>query len=238
MFTIITLAKDNPEEVRRTLTSLSCIKGVFELVIIDGSIDEKVKSVVNEFRLIKVLYRYAQPTGIYEAMNIGLNICSKYKCDILFLNSGDELLFDPTSVYKPGYVNIFLVEVFNSENQRGYLFPSRLFMKSRSLFALRSRFKLFSHQAVIFPIDDFRFDERIRLFSDLEHKKYLLKYKKYNLYPKTLSRFHLGGASTSYSSRALLIKDLKLIWNKKSISTYEYLWRYFSIYLKFKFMSY
>lgn len=91
LLSIITINKNNARGLTRTLKSLSDLRESAEVqfVFIDGASTDDSMQVANSFyRSEEVL---SEPdTGIYNAMNKGLDLASgRY---VLWLNSGDELL--------------------------------------------------------------------------------------------------------------------------------------------------
>ena len=78
MISIVTITKDNPDELRKTLQSISKVKGI-ESVVINGGKDTIPNARVNE-----------PDQGIADAFNKGFKHSSGNA--IIFLNSGDTLL--------------------------------------------------------------------------------------------------------------------------------------------------
>jgi len=90
VLTIITIIKDDPTGLTRTLRSLArCDFEKLEVLIVDSSADsEKTKKLKREFVPTATLF-WTPPEGIYRAMNTGLEgAIGEY---IWFLNAGDEL---------------------------------------------------------------------------------------------------------------------------------------------------
>ena len=90
---IITVLKDDAWGLGQTMASLVTSSGFnradVEWIIIDGSIDpEWVKALVSESALEPTLI-WEPPSGIYEAMNTGLNLATGNY--VYFLNAGDRL---------------------------------------------------------------------------------------------------------------------------------------------------
>lgn len=83
---IVTTAYDNPDKVRKTLASIKFWDECFEVIVVDGSCDERIKRVVD--RTPATLFQ-KRDGGVYEGMNNGLRLAKGRF--VLFLNSGDEL---------------------------------------------------------------------------------------------------------------------------------------------------
>ena len=103
---IIVLSKDNPTELRRTLSSC-CLQyielpHIYFVTVVDSSFDfSTVSSIITDLqgssKAVKLLLkRHYPPDGIYSAMNFALN-GSDSDC-LLFMNSGDTF-YDSNSLY-------------------------------------------------------------------------------------------------------------------------------------------
>lgn len=88
---VITVVKDDVEGFTRTLASLSSqdLEGV-EFVVIDGSTDRS--AVPQALGSMSVSYRWLAPSGIYPAMNAGLEAASGDF--VFFANAGDTFAAD------------------------------------------------------------------------------------------------------------------------------------------------
>jgi len=106
LISLIVLSKDNPEELRATLSSIflqlsvACFNETpsLEVIVVDGSSAKQSPAFFDQFSGcgIRVVYVYDfTPKGIYPGMNLGL-ACAKGDW-VLFLNSGDSF-FDSSSL--------------------------------------------------------------------------------------------------------------------------------------------
>ena len=89
--TIITVVKDAPGDIRATLTSVADqqLTGV-EYLVVDGSADrEAVPEVLADFPGVPSQLVWQEPSGIYPAMNAGLERASGSY--VYFANAGDTL---------------------------------------------------------------------------------------------------------------------------------------------------
>ena len=80
---ITTICKNNPKDLRRTLKSIG---GEFEVIVQDGSDDERCASVAAEFGLTAHRER---DDGLYDALNRATQKASGDQ--VMVINSGDEL---------------------------------------------------------------------------------------------------------------------------------------------------
>ena len=86
ILTIITICKNNKNDLERTLSTLSNKPQDIQHIIIDGSNDSIIKDYLNKTQYPCEYYRQ-NSSGIYDAINIGL-VYAKGKY-INILNSGD-----------------------------------------------------------------------------------------------------------------------------------------------------
>jgi glycosyltransferase involved in cell wall biosynthesis len=90
---IITVTKDDPDGLRRTIDSVDRQSfNDFEHIVINGTKDADRALQISLFSRDVRKFIFQRDSGIYDAMNIGLSCATgEY---ILFLNGGDELLDD------------------------------------------------------------------------------------------------------------------------------------------------
>lgn len=94
LVTIITVVRNDPEGLRRTLAGIACYKGKrTEYLVIDGASTDPTLEVVKEAGCLVDRLVSEPDQGIYDAMNKGITLATgEY---LLFLNAGDELLINP-----------------------------------------------------------------------------------------------------------------------------------------------
>ena len=92
--TAILVSLNNLEDVKKTIESL-ILKSKFEItvIVVDSSGDEEIKDYISAQRAskLKIKYFWMEPSGIYPAMNLGLNACLDNSF-VWFLNPGDILI--------------------------------------------------------------------------------------------------------------------------------------------------
>lgn len=88
--TIITVNFNNPEGLERTIQSVaSQTVPPFEYIIVDGASTKGDVDIIRKYRNYITKWVSEKDTGIYNAMNKGVNMATGDYC--LFLNSGDTL---------------------------------------------------------------------------------------------------------------------------------------------------
>lgn len=95
--TIVTVCFCNPEELRDTLLSCDVDHLLVEIIIIDGSDDDRCEKVVVDFPQHGIRYLRERDDGLYDAMNKGVSLALGKT--ILMLNSGD-LMYDGPGLTK------------------------------------------------------------------------------------------------------------------------------------------
>lgn len=88
ILTFVTICYRNPDDLRRTLTSLSALSDEYERLVIDGSPDDSCTEVVADFP--SVTHLHGPDRGKYDAMNKGLAVARG--AAVCFMNSGDGLV--------------------------------------------------------------------------------------------------------------------------------------------------
>jgi hypothetical protein len=88
---VVTIVKDDFPGFQKTVNSLSSQFSKIHHIVIDGSENERQKSLISSLCLeIGSSYFQQSPRGIYAAMNLGLSKCEDTEL-VLFLNAGDFL---------------------------------------------------------------------------------------------------------------------------------------------------
>ena len=170
--TIVTVVKDAPSEMARTLASLlnQDLSGT-EYCVIDSSADTAQVSAMLSDSALDAEYQWVPAAGVYAAMNSGLaSATGRY---IYFLNAGDELLPDT------------LARVRETAEQRNALF-------ARGQFA--------PHQGTFASTDELRevggFDVSYRIAADYSAFLKLTTKSTPVMLDFPIARFHEGGLST------------------------------------------
>lgn len=219
---IITICKDNPEELYFTLSSFyNELSSDVESIIVDGSKYEDCFDIASDFE--KVSYHKQSSIGIYGAMNEGVRLSNGET--IVFMNSGDtfDSSFDINIFVKKFRDNLSEKIIFGDSVQfyHSYLkknnFPN--FLHNKKDFWKN---KLPSHQSVFCPktiLLAFPFDETKKISADTKFLIHAFQNNEYIYYPKLISRFKLGGISNCPNSIANAYIHCKEIIEVREISS-------------------
>lgn len=199
---IVTVVKDAPDELARTLASLAGQDLTdTEYWVIDSSKDPQQVPAMLESCAVAAHCDWTEPAGIYPAMNLGLARARGHYA--YFLNAGDELL--PGALAKVREIAdqsdarwlIGTVEIV-AENGSSVTTPAWDFpAEQRALFA-RGQFA--PHQGTFASVTDLRriggFDPSFQIAADYAAFLGLSKLGAPVMLPFPVARFHEGGVST------------------------------------------
>lgn len=199
---IITVVKNDLIGLKKTLASLNSLEiDEVECIVVDGS-DEPFRT--NETFRFDIKYFFGMDSGIYDAMNIGLEHASGEF--VWFLNAGD--VYDPNCSLQN-----YLTE---TGDRKIFLFGSVYSYKGKSIYRGPRRISAYiwhgmpaNHQAVIFSralIGSLRYDTQYKICSDYYFmSKISSKFYEEVLISKSLVVFDLTGVSSRLS--ILLLKE-------------------------------
>ena len=202
---IITITYDSYSDVRRTLRSIISLSDCCIVYIVHKRLtQDNEENIKKEFSLLDIHFFKQEKSGIYDAMNIGLNANN---CDFtFFLNGGDELA-DTIDVMKPLFdeKNYDKVLVFDSLQ----IYGEDRYLRSSERSLIARDFKNIAHQAVIVPtalIGDNLFSLKKPISADtIWIERLLLKYP-HKYMRRTLTKFYLGGISNFPSFKSVLLR--------------------------------
>jgi hypothetical protein len=215
---IIILAKDNPLELQRTISSIPEHGNQFMLrpVIIDGSSfpalnHNSLASLALKFPAVSYVNSCALDiSGIYPCMNYALTLISSDW--FIFMNSGDTFHPDFCLEYIHGFLRSPSVSVVFGRaqirspfSQISWEVPSPKIKR----IAAWLRYTEPSHQAMFVRkhiSHQIIFDELCPVGADALWKRQVLKANRYVYVPHPIAVFMLGGASSTYSFRSLCLK--------------------------------
>ncbi len=214
--TVVTVLKDDERGFRRTADSLLKQEDIsFEWVIVDGSSHSYAEILIGTepFRKLDVRYIWAEPKGIYQAMNVGWKAAQGEF--IIFLNAGDffassKSTFTLISNIQPDvdFVAYPVIHV-NSEKIVYAISVPRVLHLGRA-----ESHAIMNHQGVVLKRSLFEtlggFDESMRFASDGKLLDAALAVSKLLIRQEILVAFSFGGASAL---------NHKKVW--KEIGTYR-----------------
>ena len=200
--TIVTVVKDAPTQLARTLASLSNqdLHGT-EYCVIDSSTDTSQVPAMLADSTLNAHYQWLPASGVYSAMNSGLaSATGRY---IYFLNAGDELLPNTLARVREEAEGssarwlIGTVEVVAPDGS-SVITPAWSFAdEQRALFA-RGQFA--PHQGTFASVDELRgvggFDVSYRIAADYAAFLKLTTKSRPVMLDFPIARFHEGGLST------------------------------------------
>lgn len=206
--TIVTVAFNNLEGIKKTHNSLSIIqdvdKDLIEWVVVDGNSSDGTKEYLQSLDgVFNLRYKSERDEGIYDAMNKGIEMSrGQY---IVFLNSGDIFTPDADKLIHE------LMELAYTGNEM-FIFDALLNYNEKSKTLRRAKSGLFiyhslpaSHQAIIYPSEklrEFKYNLIYKVSGDYAITALIYKNGvKFRKMKGVLSEFSMGGVSTTNNTQ-------------------------------------
>lgn len=199
---IVTVVYNDKNGLEKTIASVRSLNySNKEFIIIDGNSNDGTVDVLKANESVVHKYVSEQDSGIYDAMNKGINLASKDSDYIIFMNAGDE--FANPDVFK----NIFSNDNINEIEKYDVVYGDRnyislngkvTFQKAGNIDTINRRM-VFGHQSV--------FVKREVLLNNLfnttyknaaDYNQFVTIYKnkgKFLHVPVSVCNFYAGGAS-------------------------------------------
>ncbi len=217
---IITLTKNNLEELKLTINSIieQKINVLIDLIIVDGSAKKKslmqtLKSFEEIFYQKNIFLNYINSHeknihGIYPSMNLAMdNLKSDY---LIFMNSGDTF-FDSTSlnilfnVIETSRCDVCFGQSLINFEESSWLTPSKYVNN------IENWCKFFEpiHQSILVKTDlavKIKYDENSSIGADAKWKREIINNNPFEYIPLPVSNFSLNGISNKVSYENLKIK--------------------------------
>ena len=204
---IVTVCRNNPSELARTLSSIASYKNnpTVEWIVVDGSENTECKDSTISYLSPRDKYLFGSDAGPYDAMNKGLEIAQGNY--IWFLNSGDEAILSTEKALISSLCGAdlycFPVHILNSSGVE-------LETTVRTSHGLRMA--MGPHQGMLFKRDTLiglgGFSLRYRVVSDYELILRMLATKAViECHYSPIAKFFLGGTS---STRLKRVEELRL----------------------------
>lgn len=212
---VVTISFNNCDGLQKTINSVLAQKETgadIEYIVIDGASTDNTKTLLLKYEKDIDILICEPDTGIYNAMNKGLNVATGDS--IVFMNSGD-----------------FFYEKFNlKEFQNKYDFSKTIFtytvQKFDDLKFVRPKygkteynFSEFGHQGVYAPKTLYKvisFDESRKIDADYFWQKNLWEKNNFVIADEITACFELGGVSNNYT-----LKNTKKMLNLSRSYSYK-----------------
>lgn len=225
---VVSVVKDDSAGLLRTLTSLSAqdLSDV-ELVVIDSSADQdEVPTLLSTYSGV-VSYRWTSPSGIYPAMNMGIDFASG--AFTYFANAGDEFFrSDVVSRVRPLVVDKVWafgpVEIVQEDGRRVFT-PKWDYRQEAARGFSRGFFP--AHQGTFVRTSALRqlggFDTSFVVAADYAMALRLAQEADPVVLPLVVARFHEGGVSTRrwQESFAEFHRARRDIWRPRGIDRWR-----------------
>lgn len=200
MLTFVTICYRNPDDLRRTLASLSPLPDGYERVVVDGSPDDSCAEIVAAFP--GVTYLHGPDRGKYDAMNKGLAVARG--AAVCFMNSGDGLVdagqFDDMVQANRDVLATALIYGDCIKAIAG----TQIMVPSPELTPERLRLGILpSHQSILIPTDYHRrhpYDSKMHFAADTKFLKAAFATLPSHHVAIPIALFAQGGASSSPGS--------------------------------------
>lgn len=225
ILSIITITFHNPIELERTLQSVRphYVPSRTELIVIDGSVDDSCKEVVQSYTFIDRII-HESDKGRFDAMNKGTRIAGGDF--LLYLNSGDELLadFDMDEALRR-MDDITQPRVFYGDvviDVGGSRFLKRTPVSMNNIPHLTKRGKLPSHQATLYPASFAKnclYDLSYHISADTKYFLAAISRLPATHLRQPISVFYLGGVSNVYRNIRQVFEHLRQVAKARNYSS-------------------
>lgn len=163
MLSIVTINKDNRAGLQKTIDSLRNVQvRDFQWICIDSASTDGSAELANQFKLAGDVVISEKDSGIYNAMNKGIQYVSGDY--ILFLNSGDTL--------SPQISTLDFMQCLKGKDLALFGFRIRDTLRTPRSNSWRFWSMPTSHQAIVYSkelLKQHAFDESYRFAADFEH---------------------------------------------------------------------
>lgn len=209
--TFVTICYRNPDDLRRTLASLSALSDDYERVVVDGSPDNSCADVKAAFS--DVTYLHGPDRGKYDAMNKGLAVARG--AAVCFMNSGDCLVDYERFDHMVQTNRAILANALIYGDCIKDIAGTQVEVSSPELTPEGLRIGILpSHQAILIPTDYHRrhpYDDDMHFAADTKFLKAAFATLPSRHVPIPIALFAQGGASSSPGSwRSLYDQFLEL----------------------------
>ena len=201
IISVITVCRNDYEALQRTYESLKNQTrfDLIEWIVIDGASDDKTPEFLvslSDEKFKPAFWSSKADTGIYDAMNKGMDIASAYY--LIFLNAGDLLADDLTIDFLVHTIPKFGADFIYGDSYEHTGIDAVRMKKARP--HQTPELGMFTHhQAMLFrrdKIGDLRYDTRYKIAADYDFVlRFLKQTESVHYLPEPICIFHAGGVS-------------------------------------------
>lgn len=222
LFSIITVVYNDENNIEKTILSvLAQTYRNIEYIIIDGASKDNTLSVINKYK-DKISKIISEPdSGIYDAMNKGINIANGDY--IALLNSGDTYEPDTCQIVND-QINIEKFDIYHGLIR---IFNNDTLLNIQGSTIQNIKNSMINHPTCFISKEiykKYQYDLKYRSASDYD---FIIRVHNENatfkLIECILANFYLGGVS---SSKTGLIENIKILYKYKYINTFRFLVKY------------
>lgn len=220
---IITINYNNKDGLLSTVKSvLRQSYTNIEYIIVDGDSTDGSKDIIKQFQKHFAQTLIEKDEGIYDAMNKGLQLATGDF--VLMLNSSDlfcdsDIITGFTDQINTQGVSdaIYFGRALVKGESHAYHYPDNSVSHSNLEKWLRRNVP--NHQAMLFPKSFYsreKFDVKIKISADYDYKMRAIRKLPFFFWDRQVVEFELGGVSSSYANRKILMQMNKESWRNYS----------------------
>lgn len=212
---VITVCRNAEDTIEETIKSVlaQTYKNI-EFIIIDGNSTDNTLNIINKYKTDINYLLSENDTGIYNAMNKGVNAATG---DILyFLNANDLLYSDDifqivVNTFNKNNIDVLWGDVEFIDNNRNHVGFDYYKMRNKLDFLKQN----ICHQSIFYKADCFKkyglYDESYILYADYDiNLRFLFKNKLKGKYiNKIISKFDITGVSQSKEEESVKLQKLE-----------------------------
>lgn len=200
---IVTISKNNDEEIERTIKSIICQLGPMdEYIIVDGASTDATVEIVNKYRNNVKCFISEPDAGIYDAINKGIKLSAKNW--IMLIHAGDLLEDGVLEKIRPllrtdAEVIYGGIHIIDDDYN---IMETKLNHDHKDL---KYRMSIY-HPATIISCNAYKkfsgYDQKLKIASDYDFFSKVSKHDgKFNKTDLIIARFKIGGISSTNNFR-------------------------------------
>ncbi|PCJ15895.1 MAG: glycosyl transferase [Candidatus Cloacimonadota bacterium] len=184
--------KDGLEATIKSVLNQSEASNI-EFIVIDGGSDDGSIEVIEKYKSKIDIIKIEGDKGIFDAMNKGINLSNGKYC--YYLNSGDEFASNDV-------LEVVINTITETNSEYNIIHGSVATYRFNEYIGLSKSYPWLAHQSAFVKRDlllDYRFDESLKIFGDLDLWTRLRKDGKYICYEvdKVIANMELDGIGSN-----------------------------------------